>query len=283
MSKPHVVAVEGSWINGDPAASLDLNSRAFNFGDGLFETLLVLDGRPMLLDLHWQRLVLGCSKLQLALDEKALRGELNQVLSGLPAGLVRLKMIVSRIAGTAPGYGSSDDACDRIIQVFPASSPVNNTWQNGISLSVAEHRLSLNRQTAGIKHLNRLDQVLAARGLSQDADRLMLDQNDSVIETVAANVFIYVGGHWLTPALDCAGVNGVVREWVLAKYPQIRCGAVTLVDIENAEAIFLTNSIKGVWPVNSFEGRVKSLHHSEPLNFIRQLQKQFLQELGLNA
>ncbi|MEM7304153.1 MAG: aminotransferase class IV, partial [Pseudomonadota bacterium] len=135
-----------------------------------------------------------------------------------------------------------------------------NFYQQGISLGVCNYRLPSNEALAGVKHLNRLDQVLACSDWSEgDSERLMLDQRDRVIEGTMTNVFIEKNGLLKTPALQESGVEGVLREWLINNCHQVsmecRQQDIDLAQLEQADAVFMCNSVIGIWPVSKFQSR----------------------------
>ena len=165
-----------SWVDGQPAHALaSLKDRGLAYGDGLFETLAVKAGQPLLLDLHMQRLAQGCSRLAIVADNTVIRSEVLAYAQAMGEGV--LKLIVTR-GDSLRGYSASPEALPRrILQASPPAAYPEANAQEGIQLFDCATRLAEQPLLAGLKHLNRLEQVLA-RAEWQDptyAEGLMRD------------------------------------------------------------------------------------------------------------
>ena len=149
-----------SWVDGQPANALaSLKDRGLAYGDGLFETLAVKAGTPLLLELHMQRLALGCSRLAIVADQALIRSELLAYAQAMGEGV--LKLILTR-GDSLRGYGASPEAKPRrILQASPAAAYPDAYGQQGIALFDCATRLAEQPLLAGLKHLNRLEQVIA--------------------------------------------------------------------------------------------------------------------------
>jgi 4-amino-4-deoxychorismate lyase len=242
-------------INGsepsDPSRAIDANDRGFQYGDGLFETALVVDSRVRFLADHLRRLAGGCERLGIPTPERSLLvEEIERVTANVRRGV--LKIVVTRGAGNR-GYRPTKAAPTRVVAVYPAPEPTRRM----VTLRWCDTRLARNALLAGIKHLNRLEQVLA-QAEWQDADideGLMLDTEGEVVSATAANVFVVRDGTLLTPDLRFSGVRGVMREQVLgaAQRLGIALSAEPLWPhhIECASEVFLTNSVRGIRSVGA--------------------------------
>lgn len=250
------------WIDGVAATAVPVQDRGLQYGDGLFETLAVKDGHIGLLDLHLSRLAEGCQRLDLALPPpELLRAELQAAAAG--AARAVLKLILTRGSG-GRGYRAMADAVPRRMLTVHSWPDYPDAWaRDGVRVRVCDTRLALQPRLAGIKHLNRLEQVLA-RAEWGDADRfqegLMLDLEGKVIEGTMSNVFASPGeGVLLTPDLSCSGVTGVMRRYILEQAGTAgittRVEPFTLDELLQSREIFLCNSILGVWPVAELAGR----------------------------
>ncbi len=245
-------------INGAASTQLDARDRGLHYGDGVFSTLRVRDGEAALWEQHIERLCSGCRHLGIAPpDAQRLQAEARQVCAGAVRGV--LKIIITRGVG-GRGYAPLRvSAPTRIVALHPWPEVPEKNWHEGVRVRVNSLRLTRTPRLAGIKHLNRLEQVLA-RAEWDDAtiaEGLMLDDNDQVIEATAANVFVVRGGELLTPALHECGVAGVMRAVILqlahAAGLQARECRLRLDDVRGADEIFLTNSVIGVWPVRELD------------------------------
>ena len=244
------------WVDGQPAASLPLVDRGLAYGDGLFETMAVRGGSPVLLERHLTRVTAGCARLRIELDAGRLRRELTAFCAELGQGVA--KLIVTRGDGQR-GYAPSTGAPRHILQsaAMPAYPPQHA--ENGIRLFPCETRLAEQPLLAGLKHLNRLEQVLA-RAEWQDAahaEGLMRDVSGRVIEGVFSNLFLVRDDVLSTPELSRCGVAGVMRAELLeqAQALGIACQVrdIELDELLGADEVFLCNSLYWVWPVRQLQ------------------------------
>lgn len=234
-------------INGQPSQQIPADDRGFQYGDGLFETALVVNGRVRFLDEHFQRLFSSCTRLAITPPQRArLLEEIAQVTAGAEQGV--LKIIVTRGSG-GRGYRPSDiPASTRVVALYP----LNPAPQGALRLRWCNIRLGRNARLAGMKHLNRLEQVLAQSEWREgEADEgLMLDTEGELVGATAGNVFAVRDGALITPDLRFSGVQGVMRAQVLQAAAKLRL-AVTEEplwphDLESATEVFLTNAVRGI-------------------------------------
>jgi 4-amino-4-deoxychorismate lyase len=231
----------------DLSHAIPANDRGLHYGDGLFETASLADGRIRFLDDHLQRLMTGCRRLGIpAPNRQALLDEIQRVTGSLRRGV--LKIIVTRGAG-GRGYGAEPDLRPmRIVALYAAPDAIKSE----VTLRWCETRLGRNARLAGIKHLNRLEQVLAQgeQGASMADEGLMLDTEGEIVGGVASNIFIVRDGVLVTPDLRFSGVGGVMRDQVLRAAAQAGMAAseepLWPHDLDAASEVFLTNSIRGV-------------------------------------
>lgn len=241
-------------VNGCPATSVPIDDRGLLYGDGLFETLLVDAGRPQLWDYHWQRLQHGCAVLRLDLPTGAvLLSEIAQ-LAGQHARCV-VRLLVTRGAGGRGYTPPPAQSCTRIVQLFPVPESSEVQLQDGLRLGFSETRLSPQGRLAGIKHLGRLEQVMArAQLLNTDLDdTLMLDQSGRLVESTQANVFLLRDGRWYTPRMAGHGIEGVFRAFLL-DHMEVTVDDVLSGSLHRFESMFLCNSVRGILPVRELQG-----------------------------
>ena len=244
-------------INGIPQETLPASDRAIQFGDGCFTTARIVAGQVCLLDAHLQRLQQACEKLLIPFVEwAALQREMVELARGNDRGV--LKVIISRGSG---GRGYSAANCLHPTRLLSVSAwPVRyDGWRReGITLELSPVRLGRNPQLAGIKHLNRLEQVLIRTHLEQtDADEaLVLDSEGFITECCAANLFWRQGKDVFTPRLDQAGVNGLMRQFCLQ---QLAHSGYRVVDVHAREAalaeadeMVVCNALMPVVPVRQY-------------------------------
>ena len=245
-----------SWVDGQPADSVPLKDRGLAYGDGLFETIAVKAGQPVLLDRHLQRLAEGCRRLALVADHALVRSEVLAYATALGDGV--LKLILTR-GNSLRGYGINPGApVRRILQgSAPAAYPQAH-GNDGIRLFPCATRLSEQPLLAGLKHLNRLEQVIA-RAEWQDAEHaegLMLDTSGRLIEGVFSNLFLVRDAVLLTPDLSRCGVAGVMRAELLFQAESlgiaVQVADLGLEHLQRADEVFVCNSVYGVWPVRAY-------------------------------
>ena len=241
------------------AEQLVLSDRGLHYGDGLFETMAVATGRVRLLPRHLHRLAHGAARLALPLPDMAeLEAALQQAAQALGEGV--LKLILTRGSG-GRGYAPPQDAEPTLILLrYPQKLPTLEGAQAGIVLRLCDLRLARQPVLAGIKHLNRLEYVLARAEWREPeiAEGLLLDTQGELIEAVASNVFIVKSGCIFTPCLDQCGVAGVMRAEVLACAERLGVAVeearLCLDDVLSADEVFLTNSLHGIRPVRALHG-----------------------------
>lgn len=240
-------------INGEPASVLASNDRAIQYGDGLFETLAVRNGKIEYWSQHMARLRRGCLQLQLPIiDENIWLDDIKQLNTGVNSVI---KLVQTRGAG-GRGYNYQDDIKPTrmvVVSEWPAY-PLHWTEQ-GVWVRRCATPITMNTALAGVKHLNRLDNVLA-RHEWQDkniAEGLMCDASDNVIEGTMSNVFAIKDNLLYTPALHRAGVRGVMREQIMFMAAQLNFSVqerdISIKELFTMDEIFLSNSLIGIWPV----------------------------------
>ena len=247
-------------INGQPRDTVSVMDRGLQYGDGVFETALIVGGRVQAWYRHQQRLLLGCERLAIEFNElSSLLHEIEQLCADVERAV--LKVIITRGVsgrGYRPLPRVSAGPPTRIVQVHPAPTTGKNTMTNG-RVIVCRTPWAINPRLAQIKHLNRLEQILARAECPENevGEGLMLDTECHVISATAANLFLVRAGQLVTPDVTRSGVAGVTREMILELASTIGLTpsvcAVTLEDLYAAEEVFLTNSLIGVRPIISID------------------------------
>jgi 4-amino-4-deoxychorismate lyase len=226
---------------------LEPEDRGLAYGDGVFETLLVYQGEPVWWQEHWQRLLRGAARLRLPLpDENEVRHECMAMLAEADKRSV-LKIVLTR-GSSGRGYAPPLDATPTVVlSVHPA--PVRIT--QGLHLRWAKTTLAVQPALAGIKHLNRLEQVLARAEWSdfESDEALVCDGEGRVVGAIAANLFVLLDGRWRTPSVERCGVAGIARDWLLANIPKATVAELNPAEVSRADALFLCNSVRGILPV----------------------------------
>lgn len=248
-------------VDGKEGTLLSVLDRGLHYGDGLFETIACQRGKARFLSLHFDRLAKGCNRLSIPAPEmKSLRAEIEQLVPASGAALI--KLIVTRGRATRRGYGpAGDEQPARVLLRYPAAPEDPSLGRDGIVARVAEHKLGENPALAGIKHLNRLEQVLARREteVSGALEALLFSSSGRLISGTMSNVFLVRDNEVATPRLDLCGVAGVMRSVVLREAARAQCPIEERVllraDLDAAQEIFLTNARIGIWPVRALEER----------------------------
>ena len=243
-------------VDGVEADHVSVLDRGLAYGDGLFETIRAIDGMAPLWSRHMARLREGCVRLGIsAPDIDVLAEEFARVAQHAPGCLV--KIIVTRGAGERGYAPSADAAITRVVAAFPAPALPPDWYRDGIRVRCCALRLAAQPKLAGIKHLNRLEQVLA-RAEWSDADvveGLLFDQRGNLVSATAANVFVGMGDTLLTPPVDACGVAGVLRGVLMDALPGVQVKMTTKEDLMQADELFLTSSVRGVLPVRLLDAR----------------------------
>jgi len=253
------------WVDGIRAEALPLPDRALEFGDGLFETYLYAENRFFYLEQHLRRLSKGLKRLEFPDCLERVQRQVAQIQQELTDANIQqaaVRLTVSRGSGPR-GYAPPETACPRIV----INATVGDSdWRKRLPparLGLAQIRCASQPALAGIKHLNRLEQVLAAQErLDAGCDEmLMADFNDEVVSVISGNLFAVIKGSLVTPALGSSGVEGTRRQLLLEQWApalgiEANTGELTLDSIRQADELFFTNALVGLRSVASFE----SLH-----------------------
>jgi 4-amino-4-deoxychorismate lyase len=244
-------------VNGLPQNTVSVSDRGLQYGDGLFETLRCEQGRVRWFERHLARLALGCARLGLPEPDGALlRREAESLLEDCPRAL--LKLVLTRGTATARGYRpTGEERTTRIFTRHPWPEATGREFRLGLS----EVRLAQNPLLAGLKHLNRLEQVLAQRAAANAGvdEVLMCSGEGEVVSGSYSNLFVVQDGALLTPPLTQCGVAGVMRSLVLELAPRlgfaVRVAPVSAQQLASAPALFMTNVRLGAQAVHWYEGR----------------------------
>jgi 4-amino-4-deoxychorismate lyase len=243
------------YVNGVEGAQIPVHDRGLMYGDGLFETILFVAGAAPLWLRHRSRLESGAAKLGFALPPiDAMYAIAQRACSGLERAAVRIT--ITRGVGER-GYAPPVPATPNWVVSASAAPVIPPDWYaRGIRVRCCGLRLAAQPLLAGLKHLNRLEQVLA-RAEWDDAnivEGLLGDAAGHVISATAANLFVVRDGRLFTPALDECGVAGVSRAEVLARR-EVVVGSLTWNELMHADEVFLTSSLRGILPVRAIDAQ----------------------------
>ncbi len=251
-------------FNGSVTNQLPLSDRGLAYGDGLFETLLVVDAIPQLWRLHIQRLARSLQQLRLVDSQTVLddllariREDVDHVLAtdnNLRESLA-LKLTITRGSSKRGYLAPLKPDYNRIVTLSPLLPKRVELSRSGITVRLCQHQLGINPVLAGHKHLNRLEQVLARNEWQDDAihEGLMCDLDGNLVSGVMSNVFIEQDNILLTPPVHRCGIAGVMRHQLMhvatSKNIPLRQQRLLIPDVINAKSVWLTNSLNGIWPV----------------------------------
>lgn len=252
------VLVNGN-VPSDPAQAMAVDDRGLSYGDGLFETMLLRGGAVRFLTSHLTRLELGCRRLGIDYPEAALAADIARFSGSTHDGV--LKIVLTRGAGGRGYRPPLNTQVTRVVSLHPLPAVIAPT----IAARWCELRLSRNPALAGMKHLNRLEQVLAQREWNDEriGEGLMLDTEGELVGGTASNIFVVRSGILVTPDLRFCGVRGVMREQVLKAAAKLGLQSseepLWPHDLDAASEVFATNAVRGIrcvvaldtqqWPV----------------------------------
>ena len=244
-----------SWLNGEATEHIAISDRSVLFGDSCFSTVAIRDGEPELWSRHRERLQLTAARLRFpALDIARLEQEVGVACQGVGRGILRVTL--TRGSG-GRGYGlPAQSAVQRLLLRRDWPTDIETRAREGVALRWCETSLSPQPLLAGLKHGNRLEQVLARAEWqdSQIAEGLMCDDQGHVVEATTSNVFFRSArGPWCTPALHRCGVAGVMRAEILAQLSlrgePAQVAEFRPVELLQASEWFVCNAVVGIWPV----------------------------------
>lgn len=262
-------------VDGVLADTVPVTDRGLLYGDGVFETLAWRGRRLMQLPAHLQRLQTSCHQLGIPVHMPDIEQQLDKLLACLSPDVLSpetdspdsgvVKIMVTRGDG-GRGYAPPTPGTPRvIIQFHPMPADYAGFSRRGISCMLCRHPVSANPVLAGLKHLNRLDQVMASRELVAAQNRtadvdpllqegLMFDAQGLLVEGTRSNVFLVIEGQLCTPDLSDAGVSGIMRaallDWFAEQGVPVCVRAIAGTELWLASEVFICNSVMGIWPVN---------------------------------
>jgi 4-amino-4-deoxychorismate lyase len=248
-------------VDGEPAVGLSVLDRGLHYGDGLFETIACRNAQACFLDLHLQRLAEGCARLSVRYENfPVLAAKIRALAAMQPRSII--KLILTRGSATARGYGAQGDERAHTVLLqyrWPPEDPA--PWEQGVAVRTAAGRLGENPLLAGLKHLNRLEQVLIRAEWTDPSihEALVFSSSGWLVSGTMSNVFLVTDGRLMTPAITHAGIRGVMRRVVIRAAQR---GGVEVIEtaldaaaLQAAQEIFLTNARIGIWPVRALDGR----------------------------
>ncbi len=271
-------------LNGQSADSIDLLDRGLHYGDGLFETIAVINEQPLCWAKHLQRLLSGCTRLKFDFnDAELLESEVISICKNVDRAVLKIT-VTTGIGGRGYKRSSTELKPTRLLAIHPWPEYPDNYSTQGIQVHLCSNRLGHNPGLAGIKHLNRLEQVLARNEWDDGntMEGLMMDIDDNVIEGTMSNLFVvYPDKKLITSDLSLCGIQGIVRQYILDNCAELAYTSdvkkLSLDDVYAGSEMFFCNSIAGIMPVRQLA------NHKFPSQLAANEIKQFLISQGIIA
>jgi len=258
-----MASLRTSLINGSFDQTISAVDRGFSYGDGVFRTMKIKGGQPISWPFHYQKLVADCAAIGIVCPSAELLMSDIQLLfpiNEFDDGLVQVvKIIITRGEGERGYAPPAVTIPTRVLIKSNMPSYADAHYTQGVRLHICDTRLALQPKLAGIKHLNRLENVLARMEWRDESvfDGLMLDQNDHVIECTMSNIFARVGQTLYTPDLSQCGVAGITRQHILGLESLLGLTAhettISLQELLNADEVIICNSLYGAFQVAAID------------------------------
>ena len=241
-------------INGEEQSNISVFNRNMQYGDGLFETCVAKDNQILFWDKHLLRLNIGCDKLKIKkIEESIWLEDIKKALSFSSKKNCIIKLILSR-GNSQRGYSYPDDILP--VRVVIVSELIKPQSKQSFSLEYAQSGYHSNPNLAGIKHCNRIEQILARATMKED-EAIMLDENKNIISVTQGNIYFIFGKRLLTPKLDRCGVIGSRRSLILELAKSIGLDIqeeeISMIQANKADEVFISNSLIGIQSVSSIE------------------------------
>lgn len=258
-----------SMINGITADYLNINDRAIHYGDGLFETILCSSNKLFYWNQHYQRLQRSCEVLGICCpDEQLLLHEIKALFTAnedAAGNNCAIKIIVSRGTGERGYRISKSINANRLVFLSPLEADYSSLLSERLltgELYLCKQQVSINENLAGIKHLNRLENVMARNEWNDReniVDGLMLNANHQVIEGTMSNLFAVKDKRLFTPDLSQSGVKGVMRDEIINIANKINIAvsikAMSIDELLDMDELFITNSLIGMKSVKQLSDK----------------------------
>jgi len=250
-----------SLINGSFDQTISAVDRGFTYGDGVFRTMKIKDGQPISWPFHYQKLVADCAAIGIVCPSAELLMcdiQLLFPITEFEDGQVQVvKIIITRGEGERGYAPPAVTIPTRVLIKSAMPSYADAHYTQGVRLHLCDTRLALQPKLAGIKHLNRLENILARMEWRDESvfDGLMLDQHGNVIECTMSNIFTRVGTKLYTPDLSQCGVAGITRQRILGLEALLglttHVATLSLPELLNADEVIICNSLYGAFQVTA--------------------------------
>lgn len=244
-------------VDGRPADRVPVDDRGLLYGDHLFETVAFVAGRAPLWDWHMARLQRDAERLQIpSPDPQELLDESRQVLDDAPRAVVRITL--TRGSGGQAYFPPETTRPRRILMRRPWPESIDRQRRFGLTVGTSPIRLASGSTLAGIKHGNRLEQVLAAGRARKEGfdEALLFDADGCLVEAMASNVIVGLDDRVITPDTSRAGVAGVGLAWLREQGDvAIETGSIKADELARAQWAVVINSVVGIRPIATLDGR----------------------------
>jgi branched-chain amino acid aminotransferase len=239
-------------------------NRSYRYGDGLFETVKVRDGKLLLEAFHFERLFDGLSLLDYNIPKHFTTSQIGQEILDLCQKngcekSARVRLSVSRGEG---GLYDDTGSFHYLVECWPLVNMVDKLNDEGLIIDVFPDSRKACDKFSHLKSANFLPYVMAARFARQQKldDALVLNQHGRIADATIANLFIIKNHTLVTPPLSEGGVDGVMRKWLKVKGSRFRIeeAPLSIEDLETADELFLTNAIAGIRWVKQFRDKTYS-------------------------
>lgn len=261
-------------INGAPATTLGISDRGFQYGDGVFRTAIFAEQHLIDASMQLSKLAADAAAIHLPeIDKECWLKDIKSLTEDLASDAV-IKLIWTRGQG-GRGYRAEEGVePTRIVACYPLPELPAQYWSEGVEVYLCKTPLGENPRLAGIKHLNRLEQVLARYEFGNShQEGLMSDLHGHVISGTMSNIFIVSNSELQTPSLKMCGIEGLMRSKIISLAQKldipVNIRQLNMKDLQSADEVFLTNSLIGIWPVKNI-----SVRNSSPGKITQLLQKE---------
>jgi len=241
--------------NGEPVERIPALSRGLHYGDGVFRTMLLHEGHVIAAEAQLAKLIADAAALGITPPSLDLLGDELAAIAAF--GHASIKLLLIR-AGEQRGYKAVTDEADRLLLVYPPPAAASANAIDGIYAIRSPVIMAAQPLLAGIKHLNRLEQVLASRDWPEGVDEAILgDDRGAPVCGSRSNLFWVRNGVLHTPAVDRCGVAGATRSRVLALAEaagiECRIGSQPWSQLLAADEAFVCGSLIGIWPLRALD------------------------------
>jgi branched-chain amino acid aminotransferase len=259
------ISLNGKIIAADQPALLASN-KGYRYGDGLFETMKIVNGQILLENYHFERLFSGISLLKYGASKLFTPQKIkNEILALCKKNecleLARVRLSVFRSNG---GLYDANGDLQYLIECWPLEKSINKLNENGLIIDIYPDAVKNCDQFSNLKSANFLPYTMAALFAKENKlnDCLVLNNFGRIADATIANIFVIKGGAISTPALQEGCIKGVMRRHLIEKLPamgyKLQEGELTISDLEKADEVFLSNAIYGIRWVKQFGNKMYS-------------------------